>query len=421
MGRYRITGKLLRNYQKEIVMPLLTRQKQNALIVQPRRSGKSFTNFYLVNALINQYYVEDRMPVNSTIFAPEQKQCREIYIDNIMSDGRKMIDISNGKFMSSRLSIEYEFGSKIKFTGSDKIDSAMGAGNKIVILDEAALGKPEAFQRLYPMVQQTNGHMIVTSTPRGRNHFYELYEMAKNNPKWLVIKEDVFSLGLMTQQEYDEIPMDENYKRQEFLCSWDSPFENAIYSEPNVEKLVITNAAVYISFDLGIGDATAIVIAQVVNDNIRIIKTLEFVNTSLEDSCSQLTQWLRDNNLLHRRLFLPHDASVRDLITGRSRFDYVHEQGFNTQLVERRGLMDGIDIVRRNWHRIIFQDGDKSIERVKAYVMDKYTKKPKHDDNSHMADAIRYLVVGIENDRGIEIVTNYEKQYYRNNQYSRSL
>jgi phage terminase large subunit len=415
---------MLRDYQLDIVSDIVNGKHKHLLLIAPRRSGKSVLVFYLVNALINKIWADTKMPVNATIFAPEQKQCRAIYIDNILSDGKKLLEISNGKFLESRLSLEYSFNSKIKFSGSDMIDSHMGSGNKIIVLDEYALSKPEAFQRVYPMIQSTAGHMIVCSTPRGRNHLHELHEQVKNNPEWLVIHTDVFKLGLMTQEEYDALPMHENYKRQEFLCSWDSPFENAIYLEPNVAKLSINHGlGVYIGIDLGIRDATAAVICQLENGKINIIHSFETTNTSLEDVYTILMMYLMDKDLpFIQIMYVPHDTNQRDYITGKSRYDYLLDKGLPVQLVTRSGLMDGIEIVRKMWHNIIFNEGTMAIERVKAYITDVKTQKPKHDDASHMADAIRYLVLGLDdviNTHGT--MGNTYERMYRTDSFNRKV
>jgi phage terminase large subunit len=411
---------MLRDYQRDIVSAIVNGRYRHLLLIAPRRSGKSVQVFYLVNALINKYFIDTQMPVNATIFAPKQKQCREIYIDNILSSGQKLLELSNGRFIESRLSLEYNFGSKVKFSGSDMIDSHMGAGNKIIVLDEYALSKPEAFQRLYPMVNATLGHMIVCSTPRGRNHLHELYEQVRDNPAWLVVHTDVFQLGLMTQEQYDALPMHVNFKRQEFLCSWDSPFENAIYLDPQVTELEVDSfAPVYLSFDLGMRDATAIIIAQRVGSETHVLHSVEYTNASLESIVSELCVYLEEHSLHVEVAFVPHDTSQRDYITGRSRFDYL-SQYFTCHLVTRCGLLDGIELVRNRWHNIYFRTGTLAIERVKAYITDMTTKKPKHDDASHMSDALRYLELGLDEicDTG-EVVTDRYETMYRTEAYQR--
>lgn len=420
---YRISGSSLRDYQLSWLKDIMHGKHKHILLVSPRRSGKSVFVFHLVNSLVNKYWVDTKMRINATIFAPQAKQCRAIYVDNILQDGRKLFELSNAKFVESRLSLEYSFGSKIKLSGSDMIDNHMGAGNKIVVLDEYALSKPETFQRLYPMVQATNGHMIVTSTPRGKNGLWDLYQKVKDNPDWLVVHTDVFKLGLMAQDEYDSLPMSTNYKRQEFLCSWDSPFENAIYNDCNIYHGDIDySKPIYVSIDLGISDSMVLMMAQLEMDKINIIHSIEVSNTSLQQLVVIFRQWLSDANLKVELIYVPHDISVRDLVTGQSRKDYLTNEGFNLYPVKRAAVMDGVEICRTQWHNISWMPQVKAIESIKAYVTDPNTNLPKHDGASHAADALRYLITGLQSVINKNEPFEYNKpQYYRTAQYQRNI
>lgn len=387
-------------------------------------------SFYNTNLLTNKYWNDTKMPINSIILAPEQKQCREIYIDNILEDGRHLVNIANARYLKSNLSLEYNFGSKIKFSGSDNIDSRIGSGHKVIVLDEFAISKPESFQLLYPMVHNTKGNMIIPSTTRGRNHLYDLYQDVRHNPDWLVIKTDVFELGIMTEAEYEALPMEANYKAQEYLCSWDSPFLNAVYSAPLITTDgYIKGLKVYGSIDLGIKDATSILLAQQLNKDIittskirkqtNIIKSLEFTNTSLIDRIQAIKDYLItiDYPLKDFVLFTPHDAEIRndDLISRRKQ---IEDLGIKCQPVRRNSILGDIERLREIWHTIYWYEKDtfKAIEHIKAYTTNQTTQMPKHDEHSHTADSLSYMMIGIDkiNKQHTIMPTSYQ-------QYNRSL
>lgn len=427
---YKITGKLLKDYQRKIIQQFHNGSYKHMLLIMPRRSGKSFLSLYNTNLLTNQYWNNTKMPINSIILAPEQKQCREIYIDNILDDGRHLVNITNARYLKSNLTLEYSFGSKIKFSGSDNIDNRMGGGYKIIGLDEFSISKPEVFQLMYPMIHNTKGNMIIPSTTRGRNHLYDLYLDVKNNPDWLVIKTDVFELGIMTEAEYDALPMEENYKAQEYLCSWDSPFLNAIYSAPlTTTEGYIRGLKVYGSIDLGIKDATSILLAQQLNKDIittskirkqvNIIKSMEFTNTSLTDRIQAIKDYLItiDYPLKDFVLFTPHDAEIRndDLISRRKQ---IEDMGIKCQPVKRNSILGDIERLREIWHTIYWYEKDtfKAIEHIKAYTTNQTTQMPKHDEHSHTADSLSYMMIGIDkiNKQHTIMPTSYQ-------QYNRSL
>lgn len=405
---YKISGKLLKDYQKRILLPLLRGEKKHLMLINPRRSGKSVMVFYMVNYLINKYYLDHGKPSNALIMAPKASQCRNIYIENILDDGRKLIDIANAKFIESRLTLEYKFGSRIKFSGSDLVDNAIGQSSNVIVLDEYALGKSDAFNRLYPMVNYSKGNFIISSTPRGKNHLYKLFQQLKINKDWLVVHENVLSLKLMTLEEYEAIPMSRNLKEQEFMTSWESPYDNAIYDKPNIAKLsFVKSNRVILSCDLGMRDATAILLAQIDGTTINIIHSQEYVNMSFEDTINDIRRYCDYYGIVIDEWLVPHDTSKREHLTGKSRLDYLIECGYNTNLVTKCGIMDGIELVRKHWSNIIFNEDTIAIERLKAYVMDKETERPQHDINSHMADALRYLIVGIMMDNDIIEYKNY--------------
>lgn len=386
---YKISGKLLRDYQKKILEPILSGKKKHLFLVMPRRSGKSALVYWLVNYLINKYWIETKKPCQTMILAPKSSQCRSIFVENILDDGRKLLSISNGKFIESRLTLEYKFGSTIKFSGSDLVDNIIGNSARIIVLDEFALGNNEhTFERLYPMVNYAGGNFIICSTPRGKNKLYTLYEQLKHNPDWHCVHENVFTLGLMTQEELDKIPMSNNLKAQEFLTSWDSPYENAIYEMPNIETSleIDYNYPLLAGIDLGISDSTAIIYAQKINNKLLIVDAEHFNNTSLM-AISERMKHKPD------KMYCPHDVATRDLISGISRIEFLSRY-FNCEILPRKGLMDGIDFVRNNWYNISFSPkSHNAIEAIKAYTTDD-NGRPNHDENSHYADAIRYLVIG---------------------------
>lgn len=93
------------------------------------------------------------------------------------------------------------------------------------------------------------------------------------------------------------------------------------------------------------------------------------------------------------KIYCPHDIATRDLITGISRIEFLSRH-FSCEILPRKGLLDGIDFVRNNWYNILFlPQSHNVIEAIKAYTTDD-NGRPNHDNNSHYADALRYLTLG---------------------------
>lgn len=78
--------------------------------------------------------------------------------------------------------------STIQLLGSDQADSHRGFKANGIIFDEYADQSPDNWVSVYePMFTTTNGWAIFMGTPRGYNHFYTLYEKAKDDPDWFFL------------------------------------------------------------------------------------------------------------------------------------------------------------------------------------------------------------------------------------------
>jgi hypothetical protein len=78
------------------------------------------------------------------------------------------------------MKIEFFNGSVYQIVGSDNVDALRGAGIKGAVFSEYAEQRPTAWEVIQPMVMATNGWALFNFTPKGHNHAYELWEMAKN-------------------------------------------------------------------------------------------------------------------------------------------------------------------------------------------------------------------------------------------------
>jgi predicted phage terminase large subunit-like protein len=71
---------------------------------------------------------------------------------------------------------------KIYLKGSDRPDTMRGVGLAYVVIDEYADMKPQVFEQiLRPALSDVKGGALFIGTPKGRNHFYELYQMAQKD------------------------------------------------------------------------------------------------------------------------------------------------------------------------------------------------------------------------------------------------
>ncbi|MCK5128088.1 MAG: hypothetical protein KAR42_17665, partial [candidate division Zixibacteria bacterium] len=82
------------------------------------------------------------------------------------------------------MKIELINGSIIRLCGSDNIDSIVGNNPIGIVFTEFSLHKPQAWEYMRPVLAENGGWALFNGTPRGLNHFYQLFEAAKRDPNW---------------------------------------------------------------------------------------------------------------------------------------------------------------------------------------------------------------------------------------------
>ena len=168
------------------------------------------------------------------------------------------------------------------------------------------------------------------------------------------------------------------------------------------------------TWDLGIGDATAIWFSQSVGREVRLIDYYEACGEGLPHYAAVL----ETKPYLYGRHIAPHDIQVRELGSGRSRIETAQSLGIRFEVAPQIGLEDGIHATRMLFPRLWF-DRDKcrvGLEALGKYRrtynsrLGEFSSTPVHDWSSHGADALRYLAVS-HRDVQVEKRRAYEPRY----------
>ena len=404
---------------------------KRALGVWHRRAGKDdmALNWAAVSAM--------KRPGNYWHMLPEYSQGRKAIWEAINPHtGKRRIDQAfpeeiREKTRDQEMFIRFKNGSTWQVVGSDSFDSLVGAPPIGVTFSEYALASPRSWSFLSPILEENGGWAVFISTPRGNNHLKDLFNFASQDNFWfaelLTVKETgVFAPDALARikQELMQIygrAEGEAMFKQEYYCSFSGAVMGSYYlseieemeTEGRITRVPYDPAMqVITSWDLGIGDATGIWFFQVFGNEIRVIDYEEASGEGLP----YYAKMLKEKPYVYSQHIMPHDIKVRELGTGKSRFEMAEGLGIKPIMIAPRlPIDDGINAVRSILPRM-YMDKTKcsqGIEALRAYckVYDDKRKEfrntPYHDWTSHSADAFRMFATGFKPVTKVKSVSNY--------------
>lgn len=303
-------------------------------------------------------------------------------------------------------------GARIRLYGADNYDRMRGLYFDGLVCDEYGDMDPRAWPEvLRPALSDRGGWGVFIGTPKGSNHFREVWDRAQTDPDWFTLMLRASETGLLPPAELADIrkTLTEDQYAQELECSFDAAVIGAYYGADLRrldENKQIARAPwepkipVHTAWDLGIGDQTAIWMFQKVGSEIRVI---DFVRNS-GVHLGWYVNALRERPYTWGTDLLPHDAEPARLQTGESIQQTLRGLGRpNSTIVPMHNVYDGINAVRALLPRCWFdaekcKDGLPALRQYKREWDDKrkvFKERPLHDWCSDPADAFRYLAMGL--------------------------
>ena len=376
---------------------------KRAVMVWHRRSGKDAVCIHWTTVAAM------KRPGVYWHMLPTQRQGRKVVWEGVTKDGKRIIDAWPKELIRRKredeMMIELVNGSVWYVVGSDNYDALVGTNPVGVVFSEFSITDPKAWDYIRPILAENDGWAIFPYTPRGRNHGYELFNMARRNSSWfseILTVDDTGAIPLQAIEEERKAGMSEEMIQQEFYCSFNAPLQGAYYANQMASALkdgritqVPYDPAVRVEtwWDLGIDDATAIWFVQRVGKAIHVIDYYENAGEAL----SHYAKVLDDRGYTYSDHVLPHDVKARELGTGKSREDVLRSLGIKVRVAPNLRVEDGIEAVRGILPRCWF-DGvkcERGIEALSQYRKEydernkTFKQRPLHDWTSHACDAFR--------------------------------
>jgi hypothetical protein len=155
-------------------------------------------------------------------------------------------------------------------------------------------------------------------------------------------------------------------------------------------------------WDIGMRDSTSIWFVQRERDIYRVIDFYQNSGEGLPHYASVLQSKAKKRGFIYSQHVGPHDLKVRELGTGKSRLETARKLGVKFRVCADHRVEDGIEAVRNGIPKCWFDEehcaeGIKALKNYRKEWDDKlgtWRKQPRHDENSHAADAFRYGIFG---------------------------
>jgi phage terminase large subunit len=384
-------------------LPFHGRKKRWAVLVCHRRAGKTVA---CINDMIRAAATCQLQDGRFAYIAPLYNQAKDVAWTYAK---RYSAPIPGVEFNESELRIDYPNGARLRLYGADNPDRLRGGYLDGVVLDEYADMVPSAWgEVIRPMLADRQGWAAFIGTPKGRNAFWEVWERGQAEPNWFAMMLRASESGLLLASELEEARREmtpEQYE-QEFECSFTAAILGAYYGREMAEAERSGRIAhvgydpalpVHTAWDLGMGDSTSIWCFQVGPSELRVIDFIESHGQPLAYYVGEL----QARGYKYGDDWVPHDAKVRSLETGRTRVETLVGLGRSVRVVPDHRLDDGINGARVSFPRIWF-DADRcrfGLEALRQYRTEydektkAYKNTPKHDWTSHAADAFRYMAM----------------------------
>ncbi len=303
--------------------------------------------------------------------------------------------------------IELSNGSTIRMGSINQVDSVVGRSYDLIIFDEAALtdGRDAFNVALRPTLDKDNSKAIFISTPRGRNNYFaEFYYRGFTDefPEWCSIKATWHENPRVSESDIIEAQkgMSQAEFNQEYMADF-NVFEGQVWSFNHEECIAdlsnfdTSRMDVFAGLDVGYKDPTAFCVMAYDWDEEKFYLVDEYLDSerTTEQHAIEIQKLIDKWEI---------DYIYIDSAAAQTRFDFAQNYDIST-INAKKSVLDGIGHVAGivdNKKLIVDQKCRESLMSLDQYQWDPnpnlLKEKPKHNQASHMADAMRYALYTFE-------------------------
>jgi phage terminase large subunit len=388
--------------------PLHDRTERWAAVVAHRRAGKTVA---CVNELIASCCECTKPNPRFAYVAPYFSQAKDVawsYLKHYTAP------IPSSSANESELRVDLPGSRRIRLYGADNYERLRGLYFDGVVLDEYGDMDPRAWTEVIrPALSDRLGWAIFIGTPKGQNHFADLWRAAQADEAWLTYRLRASETGLIPQAELDSArhQMSEEQYAAEFECSFEASVVGTVFGkqmeQADKDGRICSvpwqpEFAVNTWWDLGSSDATAIWFTQDVGREVHVIDYYE--NAGAGVGVDHYVTHLSRMPYVWGKHYGPHDIEAKSFAAGgRSTLEVAAGLGFHFEVVPRvahkhDAISAGRVFMQRCWFDRAKTERGRLALTSYHYQWDEkrkvFSTEPVHDWASDPADAFMTLACG---------------------------
>lgn len=365
-----------------------------------RRFGK--TTLAVLEMIAKAVYVKGQ---NICYIAPTYQQARDIAWQELKRRVQPVINKVNESRLEITINTKDGGTSIISLRGWESIETLRGQKFDFIVIDEIASMRnwqTNWQEVIRPTLTDVKGEALFISTPKGFNHFFELYSLDPTQPKAFPDqKQDSdYKSFHFTSFDNPHLPMEELEKArneitedrfaQEYMADF-RKMEGLVYKEFDRNKHIYTDTIfhtvnVSVGVDFGYTNPTAILKVEQDSDS-KYYVSREFYRTNL--TTAEIVEMARS---FHANYYYPDPAEP-------DRIEEMKKAGLNVRDVSKE-IEAGIESVRELFKAgrlFIHSSCINLIGELETYSYPE--KKPDKNEpelpikeNDHALDALRYVL-----------------------------
>jgi hypothetical protein len=307
------------------------------------------------------------------------------------------------KTNETALTLKLINGSIISLKGAEKAQNLRGRSLDFCVLDEFSDMRPEAwYEVIRPSLSDRQGSALFIGTPKGRNHFYDLWASGLNKENdWQSFQYTTLEGGNVPESEVEaaRIDLDDRTFNQEY-CAEFVTYSGLIYYAFSRELSVADcsdEGTLHIGMDFNLDPMSAVISVRR-GEMLYAVDEIVMYGSNTDEMVAEIK-----DRYPNRYIIVYPDPASRQRKTsagGRTDLSILQNAGFAVKAKKSHALVrDRINAVNS---RLLSSNGERKLfvspkckQTIKSLERQTYkegTSIPNKDGFDHMNDALGYLV-----------------------------